>query len=90
MKAVGIRVTGRVQGVSYRAWTRQEARGLGLAGWVRNAEDGSVRAHVEGPEDAVDQLLSRLRTGPAFAQVREVAATPAEPQGLSGFEIHRG
>ena len=55
--AVDIRVTGRVQGVSFRFHAEQEAQRLGLTGWVRNEPDGSVALHVEGEPDAVEDLV---------------------------------
>ena len=85
-----VRVTGRVQGVSFRAWTQGEAEALGLAGWVRNADDGSVEAHLQGAADAVEAMLRRLGEGPAAARVADVHATPTEPDpALSGFAIRR-
>ncbi|TJV10205.1 MAG: hypothetical protein E5Y18_23585 [Mesorhizobium sp.] len=58
-KAVRVRLMGRVQGVSFRVWTRTEAEGLGLSGWVRNQEDGSVTALIVGAESAVSTMLDR-------------------------------
>ena len=55
---VDLHVTGRVQGVSFRWYAAREATRLGLAGWVRNEPDGSVRAHAEGPDDAVDEFVA--------------------------------
>lgn len=71
-KAVRVHITGRVQGVSFRIWTRDEARGLGLAGWVRNERDGSVSAMLAGPAEAVDEMTERLRKGPPAARVADV------------------
>ncbi len=78
-RAVEVRVTGRVQGVGFRYWTRQEAERLGLSGWVRNEPDGSVAALLAGPDDAVAAMLDRLRQGPQGAAVADVAATPTRP-----------
>lgn len=72
-KTVLARVTGRVQGVSFRAWTRDTAIGLGLAGWVRNEADGSVSALLSGGQEAVDAMVGQLWQGPPHAQVRDVA-----------------
>lgn len=85
--AVQVRVTGRVQGVSFRWYTQQQARHLGVAGWVRNDPDGSVLLHAEGPDDAVDALVSWCRQGPATARVRDVAVRPAAPSGLADFTV---
>ncbi|MFP4274646.1 MAG: acylphosphatase [Paracoccaceae bacterium] len=88
--AIAARIEGRVQGVSFRAWTRQEARARGLSGWVRNAGDGSVRAHLQGPQDAVTAMLEALRHGPAAARVDRIATEPAPPDpDLSDFTILR-
>jgi len=69
---VRARVTGRVQGVSFRVWTLREAEKLDLVGWVRNEADGSVRALLAGSEDAVAAMLERLWRGPAGAAVATV------------------
>jgi acylphosphatase len=87
--AVEVRIAGRVQGVSFRAWTRDEARKRGLAGWVRNEADGSVRAHVEGPGDAVEAMLAALYEGPPAASVRRVTVQDAVPEGAAQFGIRR-
>lgn len=65
-------VRGRVQGVGFRWWMVEEARGLGLAGWVRNRRDGTVEAVLHGPADAVAELLRRCAIGPPAARVRAV------------------
>jgi acylphosphatase len=88
-KAIEVQVTGRVQGVSFRAWTQAEARGRGLAGWVRNEADGAVRAHLEGAAGAVEAMLAALHEGPPAARVRAVTARDAAPTGETAFEIRR-
>ncbi|SFP75718.1 acylphosphatase [Tranquillimonas alkanivorans] len=86
--AVEVRVTGRVQGVSFRAWTQGEAEELGLAGWVRNADDGAVEAWLEGPEDAVRAMVERLNQGPLPARVDTVEeVSRGTPEGESSFRI---
>ena len=82
-----VRVQGRVQGVAFRAYTQQEARRAGLAGWVRNASDGSVEAVFEGPPASVEALVVFCRRGPPAARVDGVEVSEEAPQGLSGFEI---
>ena len=82
-----IRITGRVQGVFFRAWTCEQARSLFLGGWVRNCPDGSVDVHVEGPTDQVDELVRRLHTGPPSAQVEDVEISDAAPIRGSGFSV---
>ena len=82
-----VRVTGRVQGVFFRVWTAEEARTLGLSGWVRNCSDRSVEAHVEGGADQIDEMLDLLREGPPDARVDKVESSVADPEGHRGFEI---
>ena len=85
--AADLRITGRVQGVAYRAWMRARARARGLTGWVRNNPDGSVSAHVEGPREEVLDLATECRSGPGAASVRDVQCTLAPPTG--GFADFR-
>ena len=80
-------ITGRVQGVFFRAWAQGHARELGVSGWIRNAADGSVEAHVEGEENAVERMIGRMRGGPSNARVEDVAVEDAELQGLGRFEV---
>ena len=87
MIARQVRVIGRVQGVFFRAWTQEQARGLEVAGWVRNCGDGSVEAHVEGGEAAVSALIGLIREGPPDAKVEKVEVGAADSEGLSGFEV---
>lgn len=67
-------ISGRVQGVFFRATTSDEARSRGLTGWVRNAPDGRVEAEVQGSRAAVDELIREVRTGPSMARVEDVEA----------------
>ena len=69
---VRVRISGRVQGVGFRAWTEREARRLGLSGWVRNRPDGDVDALFCGTPDAVDAMLAACRRGPRLARVQHV------------------
>ncbi|MCB2110238.1 MAG: acylphosphatase [Defluviimonas sp.] len=86
--ACHIRVTGRVQGVAYRAWAAAASAELGLRGWVRNRGDGSVEALVAGKEDAVKALVLAMGEGPGAARVTDVWTAPADPAEVApGFEI---
>ncbi|MEM1129791.1 MAG: acylphosphatase [Pseudomonadota bacterium] len=82
-----VRVSGRVQGVFFRAWTQQRAQELGLQGWVRNQPDGTVLALLAGPDDRVQDMIVELRRGPPMARVEGVASRPAEWPDITGFEI---
>ena len=86
-KAVTVKVTGRVQGVSFRWYAVQEAERLGVTGWVRNEPDGSVAAHLEGPWDAVDAMVDWCRQGPPAARVRDVAVREAAEVGGTTFDV---
>ena len=65
-------VTGKVQGVGFRFSTVRRAHELGITGWVRNQEDGSVEALLQGTPDQIDDMLSWLQVGPPRAQVNDV------------------
>jgi len=85
MRSARLRITGRVQGVGYRAWTMQMASRLGLRGWVRNRADGSVEALVIGEDDAVARMIEACREGPFGARVADIAVSNAEDDGGLGF-----
>ena len=90
-RAVELVISGRVQGVSFRWYAAREATRLGLAGWIRNEPDGSVRGHVEGDDDAVDALVSwsgrarrrrasrTWRSPRSSRRVRRRSTSPTEP-----------
>ena len=80
-------ISGRVQGVGYRAYCSRTAVGLGVDGTVRNRPDGTVEVVAEGDPDAVDALLDWCRGGPRYARVRSVESTSEEPVGETGFRI---
>jgi acylphosphatase len=82
-----VRLFGRVQGVFFRQWTVNQARTLGVSGWVHNARDGSVEAHLAGDEPAVAQLIERMRSGPAGAHVEDITIEDAEPEAVEGFSV---
>jgi len=85
MRSARLRITGRVQGVGYRAWMMQVAGRLGLRGWVRNRSDGGVEALVIGEEDAVARIIEACREGPFGARVAYVAVSDANDDGSVGF-----
>ena len=82
-------VTGRVQGVYYRATTRETARERGVSGWVRNLVDGRVEAVFEGDRYVVESMVEWCHEGSPRARVDDVAVEYDEPSGLEGFEIRR-
>ena len=82
-----VRASGRVQGVFFRVWTREQAQRLGICGWVRNCPDGSVEAQIEGEEAAVAQLIDAMRRGPAGARVDSLNIEAVAPSGAQSFEI---
>ena len=82
-----VRVSGRVQGVFFRAWAQGHARELGVSGWIRNCADGSVEAHLSGEQEAVERLIERLRHGPSNARVEELIVEEAEPGESGRFHV---
>ena len=89
MENVAIRVVieGRVQGVWYRGWTVDQARALGLDGWVRNRRDGAVEALFSGAPSQVNEMLGRCREGPPAAWVLQVTVIGEGGAAPSGFKV---
>ena len=85
MIMVRIRVSGRVQGVFFRNWTVDEARVLGLRGWVRNRLDGSVEILAFGEDRALRRFIERCHEGPRAAQVERVDVEQVEGEPPGGF-----
>lgn len=86
-KSVRAVVSGKVQGVFFRDATVSRARELGVLGWVRNADDGTVQVHAEGPAPAVDELVAFLEEGPPAARVEAVEVEPAKVEGHEQFAV---
>jgi acylphosphatase len=84
-----VHVSGRVQGVYYRANTRDTARECGVDGWVENLADGRVEAVFEGPREAVESMVEWCHEGSPAASVDDVDVSYESPAGLEGFEIRR-
>lgn len=78
-KRAQIIITGRVQGVFFRDYTRENAMKFGLIGWVKNLADGNVEVVVEGEEDKIDMLIELLKKGPPAARVKDVKVTWQKP-----------
>jgi acylphosphatase len=87
MKRVRVVASGRVQGVFYRASCVRLARGLGLAGYVRNLPDGRVEAAFEGADQAVDEMVAWSREGPDLANVDQLEVVTEEPLEETGFRV---
>ncbi len=86
-RAIRAVLTGAVQGVGFRDATRRRARELGLMGWVRNDDDGTVAVHAEGPATAIEALISFLHEGPRGAGVAEVTVRDVRMEGHEQFAI---
>jgi acylphosphatase len=87
-RRVHVIVTGRVQGVGFRAFTDDQARKLGLVGWVLNRSDGSVEAVVEGTADQVERLMVLIKRGPESARVEAVRAVDEPYKGeFKDFQV---
>ena len=82
-----IRVFGRVQGVFFRAWAAEQARGLEVGGWVRNRRDGTVELEAHGDAESVEALIERCREGPPSARVERVETEEIEGEGGERFEV---
>jgi acylphosphatase len=87
MIAVHVRVSGRVQGVYYRAFTRERAIDLGVKGWVRNVPGGGVEAVLEGERKQVGELLKSMKSGPTGSLVLGMELSELEAKGYEDFEI---
>ncbi|MFQ6129782.1 MAG: acylphosphatase [Candidatus Hadarchaeaceae archaeon] len=84
-------ISGMVQGVYFRYYTRELAQRLGLRGWVRNTPDGRVEAVFEGEKGAVERMLEFCHRGPSGARVADVEVKWEQPRGeFSGFEVRYG
>ena len=80
-------IRGRVQGVSFRAWTARQAEHRGVDGWIRNREDGCVEAILAGDADDVRSIVEACRSGPNGAVVTDVIELPATEDPGTGFHI---
>lgn len=91
MKSVRVLISGRVQGVCFRAYTRERALQLGVDGFVRNLPDGRVEMVAEGTEEDVDALVEWASRGPSYARVTEIDVQEEEYTGrFTGFSVGAG
>lgn len=88
MQKATLTITGKVQGVYYRASAQQKARQVGVNGFVKNLENGTVYIEVEGSEDAVEQFVEWCKLGPSSARVEGVNVDYGAPDGYQSFQIH--
>jgi len=86
-KNVHVLVSGRVQGVWFRASTKQKAEMLGVNGWVKNTNNGCVKAVFEGDEKLVDEMIEWCRSGPPLANVENVDVKTQNTVDFDSFEI---
>lgn len=89
MRHVNIKISGRVQGVFFRASTKELADALGLSGFVRNEPDESVYVEAEGGEEAIEKLVAWCHSGPPTARVATVETSEGNAIGFKGFEVRR-
>ncbi len=88
MKRVRLTATGRVQGVFFRQSTEEEARRLGVTGWIRNTREGQVEAELQGDDEAVERLLAFCRRDPGSSSVESLDVQDIDPaSGDSGFQV---
>lgn len=87
IKRFHLKITGKVQGVWYRASTQRKAQELGLSGWVRNLPDGSVEAAIEGPEGKLQLMMQWCAQGPTHARVEAVVPKEIAVEKSQTFEI---
>ncbi len=85
-----LKITGRVQGVWFRASTERKAKELGICGFVQNESDGSVYAEAEGTETQLKNLITWCKSGPPLAKVQSIEIEEAEICGFEIFEVRRG
>lgn len=87
IKTLKIKVTGKVQGVGYRKFSKAKADALKITGWSKNLSDGSVEIYAQGDGVYLENFLSLLKTGPIKAQVEDVKFETIADQNFSHFEI---
>lgn len=80
-------ISGRVQGVGFRAFIRREAAVLNIEGWAKNLADGRVETIIQGDQKKVDQMISKLREGPSYAKVENLKIIDEDLSDFSDFKI---
>ncbi len=80
---------GRVQGVGFRYFVCRVAQNLGIQGWVRNLEDGTVEVHAQGGSETMTRFVAEIRSGPSFAMVEDIQEDDVETEDYEEFVIER-
>jgi acylphosphatase len=80
-------ISGRVQGVGFRAFIRREAAVLNIKGWAKNLVDGRVETIIQGDKKKVSQMIAKLREGPSYAKVENLNINDEKPTDFSDFKI---
>lgn len=88
-KSVSIRVSGKVQGVFYRASTKDKAEELNIKGFVRNEPDGTVYIEAEGEEENLERFITWCRQGPPLANVKDCQVNTIDKKNFTSFSIQR-
>jgi len=81
MKRIRVIILGKVHGVSFRASAKEKADSLGISGWIKNNQDGTVEAIFEGEEKKIEEILSWCRKGPVHAKVKNVKVSEESYKG---------
>ena len=87
IKNINIKISGRVQGVGFRYFVKQQANKLGLKGFVQNQQDGSVYVEVEGEKEAVDKLVKWCRKGSPWSKISQVDVRQGEVREFADFSV---
>ncbi|XP_073390294.1 uncharacterized protein [Physcomitrium patens] len=87
IESVHVRITGKVQNVRYLTWATEHAKLMSIDGWIRNVKDGSLEAVFSGKSVSVDKMLDICKTGPSYAQVKQIEAEACDPPRGTGFHI---
>ncbi|MDD3804256.1 MAG: acylphosphatase [bacterium] len=87
LKSVELTVKGLVQGVGFRYYVRDEAKQLGISGWVKNLSNGDVLILAQGEESGIDEFIEKIKSGNSFARIEEVEVKEAGEEMLNDFQI---
>jgi len=87
MKTLKVNIMGTVQGVFFRKFVKDNADSLGVKGYIRNMEDGSLEIVLEGRDERVNEMLAKCKKGPSHSEIKEVEVEEIKHQGLEGFKV---